>query len=94
MSPFDLVRGRDGRMVLTKLAAATAHLLFAWAVVFITVIKRDFLFDMWTLYISAAIFHASYDKTMATVKNFKDRKLDTSSPGTVTTSTVTVKEVG
>jgi hypothetical protein len=93
MSPLDLIRAKDGSMSLTKLAASTAHFIFAWAVVFITLIKRDFLMEMWSLYIGAAIFHASYDKTMATVKEFKDRKLDAevTAPG-VTTTTVNVTE--
>jgi hypothetical protein len=35
---------------------------------------------MWALYASVAIGHASYDKTMATVKDFKDRKLEQEVP--------------
>lgn len=42
---------------------------------FITYIKREFVFDMWALYAAAALGHAGYDKTMASVKDFKEKKL-------------------
>jgi hypothetical protein len=107
MSPLDLIRGRDGRMVLTKLQAATFHALLAATVASITATRlwkfwhselTDFpnLFDatMWGLYAAVAVGHAVIDKTGAQVKDFKDRKLDAgSTPNTVTTATVTTKEV-
>jgi hypothetical protein len=71
---IDLVQAKDGSLSLTKLAAATAHLLFALTVAWVTYVKQDFIAEMWMLYIGAAIAHASYDKTMATVKDFKDRQ--------------------
>jgi hypothetical protein len=89
MSLLDLIRGRDGRLVLTKLQAATFHLLLALTVASITAIRlvkfyrselTDYpnLFDatMWGLYAAVAVGHAVIDKTGAQVKDFKDRKLE------------------
>lgn len=72
MSPLDLVRSRDGSMSLTKLAASTFHLSLATTVVWITYLTRTFDVEMWLLYAGFAVGHATYDKTMATVKAFKD----------------------
>lgn len=80
MTPLDILRSRDGSMSLTKLAAASFHLAIFVTVLWVTWIKQDFQFDMWALYASVAIGHASYDKTMATVKDFKDRKLEQEVP--------------
>lgn len=88
MSPLDLVRSRDGSMSLTKLAAATGHFLFAVAVAWLTYIDRRFDQNMWSLYIATAVLHASYDKTLAAVMAFKDRKLDAVAPPMTTTTTV------
>ena len=74
-NPFRMCLGKDGNMSLTRTAACTAHFLIAVAVVWITYRKGEFLLDMWTLYISVAVLHASYDKTAALVANFKDKKL-------------------
>lgn len=76
MSPLDLIRGNDGKMVLTKLQAATFHLLLAVTVAFVTWIKKDFVESMWTLYAMVAVGHAVLDKTGAQIAAFKDRKLD------------------
>ena len=94
-NPFDLITGDDGKVVLTKLQAATFHLLLAVTVCFITILKRDFLMEMWLLYAAVAVGHAVIDKTGAQVAAFKDRKLDAESPSpsTVTTSTTTTKEI-
>lgn len=107
MTPLDLIRGRDGKMVLTKLQAATFHALLASTVAAITAIRLykfshsdafDFpnLFDatMWGLYAAVAVGHAVIDKTGAQVAAFKDKKLDADQPvGSVTTATVVTKEV-
>ena len=76
MSPLDLIRARDGSMSQTKLAAACFHLLMFISVAWITYRKEEFVESMWLLYGSFALGHAVYDKTMANVKSFKDRKLE------------------
>lgn len=93
MSPLDLIRGADGKMVLTKLQAATFHALMALTVGWVTWIKRDFVESMWMLYSAVAVGHAVIDKTGAQIAAFKDRKLDAEAPaGTVSTTTSTVTE--
>lgn len=72
MSPLDLIRSRDGSMSLTKLAASTFHLLLAITVAGVTFKTQTFDQTMWLLYAGFAVGHATYDKTMATVKAFKD----------------------
>ena len=72
MSPLDLIRSRDGSMSLTKLAASTFHLSLAATVAWVTYLNRAFNVEMWLLYAGFAVGHATYDKTMATVKAFKD----------------------
>lgn len=67
-------------MSQTKLAAACFHFALFVAVCWVTYIKRDFVFDMWALYAAVAVGHASYDKTLATVKDFKDAKLQAGQP--------------
>lgn len=91
MSPLDLIRGADGKMVLTKLQAATFHFLLAIAVATITTVRvyryvqsgeppsgNEFLFDatMWGLYATVAVGHAVLDKTGVQVAAFKNRQLD------------------
>ena len=106
MNPIDLIRGKDGRMVLTKLAAATFHLFLAMTVASITAVRiRRYietgdesivLFDvaMWTLYSSAALVHAIADKTGAQYTAFKNRKLEVESePAPSVTSTTTTTEI-
>lgn len=95
MSPLDLIRGNDGKMVLTKLQAATFHLLLAVTVASITVVRlykyatgvlpltsENYLFDMtmWGLYAAVAVGHAVIDKTGAQVVAFKTRQLDAEAP--------------
>jgi hypothetical protein len=76
-NPFRMCLGKDGNLSLTRTAACTAHFLFAVTVAWITYRKDEFLLEMWTLYISVAVLHASYDKTAALVANFKNKKLET-----------------
>lgn len=77
MSPLDLIRSRDGSMSLTKLSASTFHLSLATTVAWLTFKTQAFNETMWLLYAGIAVGHATYDKTMATVKDFKDKKLET-----------------
>lgn len=75
MKVTDLVTSKDGSLSLTKLAASTFHfLLAAW--VSWTTYTKGFDTEIWTLYGLFAVGHAGYDKTMAVVKDFKDRKLE------------------
>lgn len=85
MSPLDLVRSRDGSMSLTKLSASTFHALLATTVAWLTYKWQRFDETMWLLYSAFAVGHATYDKTMATIKDFKDRKLESNTSGTTTT---------
>ena len=85
MSPLDLIRSRDGSMSLTKLSASTFHALLATTVAWLTYKTQKFNEAMWMLYSALAVGHATYDKTMATIKDFKDKKLEASTPGTTTT---------
>lgn len=94
MSPLDLIRGADGKMVLTKLQAATFHALLAITVGWVTWIKRDFVESMWVLYSAVAVGHAVIDKTGAQIAAFKAAQLDADAGTTVTTTasaTVTEK---
>ncbi len=59
----------------------------------VTYLKRDFVFDMWSLYILCAIGHASSDKLAATITAFKEKRLAAEVGGTVTTSTSTSTSV-
>lgn len=85
MSPLDLIRSRDGSMSLTKLSASTFHALLATTVAWVTYKSQRFDDTMWLIYATFAVGHASYDKTMAVVKDFKDRKLEAGTTGTTTT---------
>lgn len=80
MNPLDLVVSKDGSLSLTKLAASCFHFAIFVTVCWLTYIKREFLFEMWGLYAAVAVGHASYDKTLANVRAFKDRKLELDSP--------------
>lgn len=103
----DLVVGRDGKLVLTKLQAATFHALLAATVAATTFVRlykfykgdaSDFpnLFDgtMWGVYGLAAVGHAVIDKTTTQVSAFKNRQLDAeagSSSETVVSETTVTK---
>lgn len=76
MSPLDLVRGRDGKMVLTKLQAATFHLILATTVAWVTWMEKRFVTEMWAFYGTVAVGHAIFDKSAAQFKDFKDKQLD------------------
>lgn len=93
MSPLDLLRGADGKLVLTKVQAATFHALLALTVAWVTWLKRDFVESMWLVYSAVAVGHAVIDKTGAQIAAFKNAKLDAETPpSTVMTSTTTVTE--
>ena len=77
MNPLDLIRGRDSKLVLTKLQAATFHFLLAISVVYVTWKTGVFQMEMWALYSTVAVGHAVFDKSAAQYKDFKDKQLDT-----------------
>lgn len=89
MSPLDIVKSRDGSLSQTKLAAACFHFLIFLTVAYITWAKQEFQVDMWMLYATVAVGHSAYDKTLANIKDFKDKKLDMGSPGTTQTTKTT-----
>lgn len=74
MSITDLVRSKDGSLSLTKLAASTCHFSLACWVSWTTYTK-GFDTNIWTLYLAAAIGHASFDKTTAMVSAYKTKQL-------------------
>jgi hypothetical protein len=75
----DLIQSKDGSLSMTKLAASTFHFLLA---VFVSIETYKFGFDItiWGLYGAFAVGHAGYDKTMAVVKDFKDKAASRSAP--------------
>lgn len=75
MNIKDLIASKDGSLSLTKLAASTCHFSLACWVSWTTYTK-GFDTNIWTLYLAAALGHASFDKTSALVKDFKDKQLD------------------
>jgi hypothetical protein len=79
MSPLDLIKSKDGSMSLTKLSASTFHFLLA-VFVSINTWKNGFDINTWLVYGGYAVGHAAYDKTMATVKDFQDKKLEKAGP--------------
>ena len=68
-----LVASKDGSLSLTKLSAACFHLALFVTVCWITYTKGDWVAEMWLTYGAFAVGHASYDKTMANVRAFKER---------------------
>lgn len=90
MSPFDLIRGADGMISLTKLAAATFHLLLAVTVGYITWQSQEFNSEMWWMYSTFAVGHAVIDRTSARIAEFKSKKLDHDKPVSTTTTSTTV----
>lgn len=81
MSPADLITSKDGSLSLTKLAASTFHLLLAIGVIAHTA-AHEFTFDVtvWSVYGAFAVGHAGYDKTMAVVRDFQEKKLEKATP--------------
>lgn len=71
-----IVTSKDGSLSLTKLAAACFHLALFTTACWLTWKKAEWLSEMWFLYAAVAVGHASYDKTLANVRAFKERKLD------------------
>lgn len=102
MKLSDLICGDDGKIVLTKLQAATFHALLALTVLSVTAVRvyryvksgepptnDETLFDaaMWTLYAAVAVSHAVIDKTGAQVAAFKNKQLDAELPPVDSTTT-------
>jgi len=77
-----IVRGRTGRLSLTKLAAATAHFLLAvfftaWNIAllkkaFVAGVIPDGLMNLWFIYIGAAGLHHIADKYLPYGKGEND----------------------
>lgn len=88
---MDLVVGDDGKLILTKLVATVFHATLFWTVVFITVKKQEFQFDMWSLYATFAVGHAIVDKSVKQFQDFKNKQLDvdTAPSQTIEQTTVT-----
>lgn len=87
---MDLVVGRDGKLVLTKLQAACFHLALFVTVCYLTWKKQEFIEAMWGLYAAVAVGHAFLDKTGTQVSAYANKKLETPVTGEVrTTSTTT-----
>jgi len=82
MSPYDLITSKDGSVSLTKLSASTFHFLLA-SFVSIHTWNHGFDVDVWLVYGGFAVGHAGYDKTIAVVKDLKDRQLEKQDAGTV-----------
>ncbi len=72
LSLCDLVRSKDGSLSLTKVAAATAHFLMAGGFVCLTV-KKGFIPELWMIYSASALGHAAYDKSVAMIKDYRER---------------------
>lgn len=79
MSPLDLIKSKDGSMSLTKLSASTFHFLLA-TFVSIDTWKNGFDVNTWLVYGGFAVGHAGYDKTMAVVKDLKDKAATRAAP--------------
>lgn len=73
---MDLFVGKDGKLVLTKVQAASFHLILFLTVGFITFRTKAFHIEMWTLYAATAVGHAVIDKTGTQVTAFKEKKLE------------------
>lgn len=86
---MDLVVGRDGKLVLTKLQAACFHFALFVTVCLITWVKKEFIESMWTLYAAVAVGHAFLDKTGTQVSTYANKKLDTPAVGEVRTESTT-----
>lgn len=86
-----LVTSKDGSLSQTKLAAACFHFAIFCAVCLVTWIKREWITEMWLTYGAFAVGHAGYDKTMANVRAFKEKKLEVEAGGESMTTTTTIK---
>lgn len=73
---LDLVTGRDGKLVPSKLQASTFHALLSMTVAWITWKTEKFNLEMWGLYAAVAVGHAVIDKGTAQIKEFKEKKLE------------------
>jgi hypothetical protein len=64
-NPLDMVTNSEGKLVLTKLQAATFHASIAMAALYITWKSGTFNLDMWQLYAIASVGHHILDKGAA-----------------------------
>ncbi len=90
---LSLITSKDGSLSQTKLAAACFHFALFVTVCWLTYVKREWMGEMWTLYAMVAVGHASYDKTLASVRAYKDKQLGVSESMTPTT-TITARSGG
>lgn len=60
---------------MTKLAGSSFHLSIFLAVNYLTFSTGNFQLDMWALYAAVAVGHAGFDKTLATVRDIKERRI-------------------
>lgn len=107
-SVMDLVTGKDGKLVLTKMSAASFHLVLFLTVSAISAVRiykyfnneqMDWpgVFDgvMWGIYGSFAVVHAIVDKTGTQITQFKEKQLEQPAPGyaqTVETKTTSTSK--
>ena len=77
---LSLVASKDGSLSLTKLAAACFHFALFCTVCWLTWKRSEWIAEMWLLYAAVAVGHASYDKTLASVKAYKDKQLGDGAP--------------
>jgi len=71
----EIVTSPDGSLSLTKLAASTAHALMAGNFAYLSW-RHGFNAELWIIYGSFAIGHATVDKTVQVVKSYKDNALN------------------
>lgn len=90
---MDMLVGDDGKMVLTKVQAATFHALLAITVACVSWRKQDFIVEMWSLYAACAIGHAVIDKSAKQYQDFKNRKLDADSAPSETVESTTETKI-
>lgn len=64
----------DGSLSLSRLAAATAHILAAIFFVYWNLTEEKFNWDLWVIYLGFATGHAIWDKSWMTTKGVKNDK--------------------
>ena len=67
----DLVMGDDGKLSQAKLAAATGHFLFACSFFKLQVLASTFVENLWWVYGTFAVGHATVNKGMDLLQKVK-----------------------
>lgn len=75
----DTLKSADGVWSVPKIAAAVAHASMAVAFIHITW-TVGFLWDLWVIYGSIAVFHNIVDKAGNQITEFKHNQLDAQHP--------------